>query len=165
MHAFVEYIDEKTGKPTGQYAKRHHIPVEVEEEIEILKEVEVDDPVTGKLVRMFIPFKEIRKIKKIEFKDEVIPIKRFCICDAAGNLKSITEVRFSKAIEEDGKDHCMELSEDEECHRIDDATWAECVNKCQKAGIEDGQHLNHILDNHEMGSKDKNGKRIMKDKT
>ncbi len=138
----VEYLDEQTKKPTGQYAKRFPdgfteitIPTEMIE--------------NGKRV-----MKDVIQ-KQPKFRDELIPKKTFCVYDAAGNIKSITEVKFSQAIEVEGKDHCMELEAGMECTRVSDAEMPVIPN----AGKADP--LKWMLDNHKMGPKDAQGKRRM----
>lgn len=105
MH-IVEYLDNE-GKPSGQYAKRFEDGIE-----EIPIEVDTMDPETNK------PHKLIIINKRQKFRDEVIPKKILCVCDSFGNIKSMTEVRFSYAMEVEGKSHCMELKIDEECHPV-----------------------------------------------
>src|SRR3990167_1524233 len=85
--------------------------------------------------------------------DEIIPKRCFCVCDAAGNIVSISEINYSHVIEMEGKEHCMELSPGQECPAIIEADMP--------AIPEDQKHdkLKWLLDNHKMGAKDANGKR------
>lgn len=143
----VEYIDEETKKPTGQYAKRFEVGM-----VDVPRKVEVLNEKTGKK-----SFQTIIE-KAMKYRDEIIPKKVFCVCDSAGNIKSITEVNFSRAIEVEGKEHCMDLKDGEECNLILDAD----MPVIPPAHKED--KLKWLLDNHKMGSKDAQGKRKIKKK-
>jgi len=118
----VEYLDEKTRKPTGQYAKRF--------------EVGLIDGI-------------------IQYRDEVIPKKIFCVYDAVGNIKSVTEVNFSYAVEVEGQAHCMDLKTGEEANEV--------------LGVEmpiiplehKNDKLAWFLDHYKMGPKNAQGKREM----
>ncbi len=114
MH-IVEYLDKKTGSPTGRYAKR---------------------------------FEEGGA-----YRDEPIPKKLFCVCDPDGNIRSITEVNFSQVIEVEGKAHCLELGEGEECCKVLD-TERPIHPETLKTN-----KLKWLLDNYKMGAKILKGKR------
>lgn len=134
----VEYIDNE-GKPNGQYAKRF------EEEILIDKEVDSDI-----LMADGTPAKKIIKKKAVGVRDEVIPKRIFCICDSAGNIKSITEIKFSYAIEVEGKQHCFGLKDGEECYQILDIDMPVIPDT-------EPDKLKWLLDNHSF---DKAGKKF-----
>ncbi len=138
----VEYLDEQTRKPSGQYAKR--FPDGFTETIVPTEMIEDGKKVIKDVIQ-----------KQPKFRDELIPKKTFCVCDVAGNIKSITEVKFSQAIEVEGKDHCMELEAGEECTRILNAEIP-VIPDVAKA-----DPLKWMLDNHKMGPKDAQGKRRM----
>ncbi len=89
-------------------------------------------------------------------RDELIPKKIFCVCDAVGNIKSITEVNFSYTVEVEGKPHCFELESGEECHQILDLDLP-AVPANRK-----NDKLKWLLNNHTMGLKDSFGKRVLK---
>lgn len=129
----VEYIDEATGKPNGQYAKRFEDGF-----IEIPREIEIIDKDTGDRR------KETVIDRQVKYRDELIPLKRFCVCDSTGNIKSVHEVRYSAAIELEGKEHCVELGPGEECYPLD--SWPSIP-----ATVTDGDKLNHLVDNFKMG--------------
>jgi len=119
----VEYLDEKTRRPTGQYAKRFE-----------------DGFIDGVM----------------QYRDEVIPKKIFCVCDSVGNIKSVTEVNFSYAVEVEGRAHCMDLMAGEEANEVlgVDMPTIPVEHADNKLGW--------LLDNHEMGPKNAQGKRKIK---
>lgn len=138
----VEYLDLKTQKPSGTYAKR--FPDGFTETIVPTEMIE-----NGKKVMKDVIHKEPK------FRDEIIPKKTFCVCDATGKIKSVTTVNFSHVIEVEGKEHCIELADGEECTRILDAEMP-TIPAAEKA-----DPLKWLLDKHKMGAKNAQGKRKM----
>ncbi len=128
----VEYLDEN-GKPSGNYAKRFTELVDSEQEVDAKDE-------EGKPVKLKVP------IKVEVYTDEPIPHKFFCVCDSNGNLKTVSEINFSHAIEVEGHEHCFQLGDGEECYPIE-------VLPKHPEGETD--KLKWILDNHKMDLKKK----------
>ena len=83
----------------------------------------------------------------------MIPLKRFCVCDADGNIKTVHEVKYSAVIELEGREHCIGLEPGEECHPID--SWPSIPSTVMDSG-----KLNHLIDNFKMGP-ESGGKRSM----
>ena len=141
----VEYLDETTGKPTGQYAKRFEDGL-----IDVPREVEVLDKKTGKKSMLTI----IEKV--MQYRDEVIPKKIFCVCDSVGNIKSVTEENFSYAVEIEGEAHSTALMPGEEANEVLGVDMP--IIPVEHAD----NKLGWLLDNHKMGPKNAQGKRKIK---
>lgn len=139
----VEYIDEQ-GKGAGQYAKRHQVGLR-----DVPREVEVLNPETQEKAKVTLIEKEP------VFQDEVIPTRRFVVCDADGNIKAVHEIRFSVAMEIEGKPHPFELQPGEECYEIDSTSFQQTDTE---AGSEPTDILNFILRSKKVGTKNANGK-------
>lgn len=145
MH-IVEYLDER-GKPTGRYAKRFEDGIE---EIQIPETV--IDPKTKERKE------QIRVEVRQTYRDETIPIRRFCVCDVTGKIKAVHEVRFSHIIDAEGKEHCFDLKPGEECHRIEEIEFEKVKFE---AGVGATNILEWILENKKMGPENAAGKRAL----
>lgn len=98
----VEYLDE-AGRPAGRYAKRYR---DGDEEVE----VGAVDEKTGIPVKL--------RVKVPKFRDEAIPKRCYIITGPGGEIVSVSEVSFSKAVEIEAAPHPFTLLQGHECHEL-----------------------------------------------